>query len=404
MDKRNNRIKHKIGIWQEFKRFLHDTDLLIIHWPDFAKGILLLFFALIMLFGHWAWYICNYASENRIWLSSSYYEYRMMTTVAQIILVLIILAVSLALRKSRSFRTAMGFCIPLYFGLNLIFSGYTVGIYSPAVMAGTVNIVLIGCVLYRREIIYSIAMIVGAVIVWLSYQNSHFDLQYAPLFSDTLNQGDFYRNPFWINSMVLLYIPILCISALFFELLLSQWRKREKKIEILSQLDSLTNVFNRRYITDYLNRLHKKRKSNYALIILDLDFFKRINDNFGHDVGDIVLRSISELMLNTLRAQDIVGRMGGEEFVLVLPNTNLNDALQIAERCRRLIEQKHIQIGKDQLIKVTASFGVAVADEKSLQEEVYTQADQALYLAKQRGRNQVSHYLEVNDIPRDYPI
>lgn len=404
MEIRNNRLKHHGGIWQEFKTFFRDTDLRIINWPDFAKGILLLFFALIMLTGHMIWYVCSFASENRVWLSESYYHYRILTTLMQILLTLIILGVTLALRYNRTVRTAMGFCIPLYFGLNAIFSGYTVGIYSPAVMAGTINIALIGFVLYRREIIYTIVAIISVVIAWLSYLTSHFHLQYAPLFSDTLTGGDFYRNSFWLNSMAILYIPILLISALFFDLLLFQWRKREKKIEILSQHDGLTNVFNRRYITDYLNRLHRKQKNRYALIILDLDFFKRINDNYGHDAGDIVLRQISDLMVKTLRTQDLVGRMGGEEFVLVLPNADLNDALQIAERCRRVIEQQQIQIANGQQIQVTASFGVAIANHDWSQEQVYTYADQALYLAKQRGRNQVCHYREQGVVPQEYII
>lgn len=243
--------------------------------------------------------------------------------------------------------------------------------------------------------IYSIAVIVAVVLVGIGYLTSIDAISYAPLFSERLNNSEFYKNSFWMNSMLILYIPILIISALFFEILLRQWRRRERKIETLSQIDGLTNVYNRRFSTDYAEHLQHKKKLPYALVILDLDYFKKINDNYGHDIGDEVLRRVAQVLKAHVRGNDIVGRFGGEEFVLILPEQNLADAMEVAERCRQAIEMEQIHLAGGTLLKVSASFGVALSDSGKHLEDIAKAADQALYLSKNKGRNTVSHYLEV---------
>ncbi|QIO09597.1 GGDEF domain-containing protein [Acinetobacter lanii] len=390
------RLIHKIKqAWAQIRFHLFETDNVLIYWPDFNKGILLLLFALLTVCGHLSWYVINYHSENRIWLSESYHDYRMFTTYCQIALTSLILIISLTFKRFKTFRTFMGWFIPLYFGLLLIYSAHTVGIYSPAAMAGVVNILLIGFVFYQPKVIYSIAVIVAVVLVGIGYLTSIDAISYAPLFSERLNNSEFYKNSFWMNSMLILYIPILMISALFFEILLRQWRRRERKIETLSQIDGLTNVYNRRYSTDYAEHLQYKKKLPYALVILDLDYFKKINDNYGHDIGDEVLRRVAQVLKAHVRGNDIVGRFGGEEFVLILPEQNLADAMEVAERCRQAIEMEQIHLADGTLLKVSASFGVALSDSGKHLEDIAKVADQALYLSKNKGRNTVSHYLEV---------
>lgn len=377
--------------YQAVKHHLFETDDVFIYWPDFNKGILLLIFALLIVPGHLLWYVLNYASEQRIWLSERYHDYRIFTTWCQIFLTVCVLAIALFFKKNYKFRKFMGWFIPLYFGLLLIYSAHTVGIYSPAAVGGTLNILLIGFVFYKPKTIYSIMFIVGIAIVYVCMGTASGDIPYAPLFSEALNQSEYYKNDFWIQSMAILYLPILLVSALFFELLLRQWRRREQKIETLSQIDSLTNVYNRRSISHYIQNLQKKPSCVYAMMILDLDFFKKVNDQYGHDVGDAVLCRVAHLLKETIAQQGIVGRLGGEEFVVILPDMTLASALQSAEHCRSQIEQHHLQLKDGRVLTVTASFGVAMADQSMAIDDVSRLADQALYQSKEKGRNQVSY-------------
>lgn len=381
--------KSIISGYKDVKFHLFETDNVLIYWPNFSKGVILLVFSLLVLMGHLFWYVINYHSDNRIWLNEDYYDYRMFTTFCQILMTILVAIITFAFKKYHLFRTFMGWFIPLYFGCLLIYSAQTVGIYSPAAMAGIVNILLIGFVFYQPKVIYSIAAIVAVYVVAICYLTSIDVLPYAPLFSERLNQSNFYKNEFWMKSMAILYIPILIISALFFEIILSQWRRREKRIETLSRVDSLTEVYNRRYISDFLTSLYKSKNSEYCVILLDLDFFKMINDSYGHDAGDEVLRRIAKILKSSMRYHDVVGRFGGEEFILILPNQSLQLAVDIADRCRKAIYNESILLPNGEEIHVSASFGVAISKKCKTMHEVIREADQALYRAKSLGRNQV---------------
>lgn len=388
--------KNKVAQFYKAIHFhLFETDRVFIYWPNFDKGILLLSFALMIVPGHLFWYLINFNSQNRVWFNENYYDERIFTTWVQILLTVLVLVISLIFRRYAQFRKFMGWFIPLYFGLLLIYSAQTVGVYSPAAVGGTLNILLIGFVFYKPKTIYSIMLIVTLYILYLCSRTASGELPYAPLFSDALNHSEYYKNSFWIQSMAILYLPILVISALFFEILLRQWRRREKSIEYLSQVDGLTKVNNRRYVTDCIQDIHLKQKHSYAMIILDLDYFKKINDSFGHKAGDEVLKKVAVILKSVVRSHDLIGRLGGEEFILILLDQNLQSAKQVAERCRALIESQLITLENGQTINITASFGVAVYEQNRTPDEVSHLADQALYLSKARGRNQVSDYLEL---------
>ncbi len=120
-----------------------------------------------------------------------------------------------------------------------------------------------------------------------------------------------------------------------------------------------------------------------SLVMVDVDFFKKINDTYGHGVGDKVLVNISELFLSLLRDEDIVCRWGGEEFVILLPSANLKDALSLAEKLRGRIEMMEIET----VHKVTASFGVTQVRVDDDLKSAVDRADSALYRAKNAGRN-----------------
>jgi len=160
--------------------------------------------------------------------------------------------------------------------------------------------------------------------------------------------------------------------------------------------DPLTGLCNRRYLEENLGReLHRARRSNSPLcvVMVDLDNFKLYNDAFGHDAGDSMLRELAQALSETLRKSDLACRYGGDEFVLVLPDSSLADTQQRLEQIRSLVKEKQIRQGYPALGLITVSVGVAGAPEHgSTAAELLQAADNAMYAAKQAGRDRVVAY------------
>ena len=187
---------------------------------------------------------------------------------------------------------------------------------------------------------------------------------------------------------------IFSVLLLFLLLLLFSWRqfRLKRKFKLLANTDYLTGIANRRKVMDFAElqwQQLKKGDQHFCLITFDLDHFKYINDEFGHPAGDRVLKVITETSQCAIRECDFLGRIGGEEFLVVLNNTSRVEAIEIAHRIRSDIEKTPISYGK-KTIQVTASFGVA---QKKAQlnsfKDLLKNADKALYIAKERGRNRV---------------
>lgn len=172
------------------------------------------------------------------------------------------------------------------------------------------------------------------------------------------------------------------------------------KIEQQAHQDFLTGLANRRYFLD-LAELEITRSIRYgsslAVCMLDIDFFKKVNDAYGHKVGDVVLKKLSALLGESLRKIDIAGRIGGEEFAIVLPETDKKHAYEVAERIRNLVEDTKITLENDQPLRITVSIGIAMFDDKGTNIDILLNAaDQALYQAKNTGRNRVCMYDELD--------
>lgn len=170
-------------------------------------------------------------------------------------------------------------------------------------------------------------------------------------------------------------------------------RERTAEIDRLSKIDKLTGLANRSALDELLEsefRRAMRYQHPLTMLVVDLDHFKRINDTFGHLGGDEVLRSIGERLRGKLRVTDVVGRYGGEEFVILLPETSLSAALILADELRQLIESKVVKFGEME-IAMTASIGVASleAGVESCK-QLFAHADSALYHAKHSGRNRIS--------------
>ncbi|WP_235864071.1 GGDEF domain-containing protein [Sutcliffiella halmapala] len=168
-----------------------------------------------------------------------------------------------------------------------------------------------------------------------------------------------------------------------------------KKYEKQSSTDFLTGLNNVRQFDDVWNQLvvrAKEKNERLSLLLLDIDFFKKVNDKYGHPVGDIILKELGEVLLNSTRSFDTVSRNGGEEFSVILPDCPNHQAIEIAERIRRAVEKHPFPISQQDHINITVSIGVATFPETIKNtEQIIKYADECLYKAKRMGRNQVCH-------------
>lgn len=171
-------------------------------------------------------------------------------------------------------------------------------------------------------------------------------------------------------------------------------KQANDKLHALAYRDELTGLYNHRYFQKVFDtELQKSIRYSHplSLMLIDIDYFKDVNDNFGHFVGDSVLREVSQVMVKLVRQIDIVARYGGEEFAVILPETGKGGAKVLAQRLRRGIEQYQF-MNKDQLISVTVSIGLVSTDMANVEitrDALIVQSDKALYKAKRNGRNRV---------------
>ena len=174
---------------------------------------------------------------------------------------------------------------------------------------------------------------------------------------------------------------------------LTEHKKLQTQLESMATIDSLTGLANRQaFLQRAKNEFHRARRYARPLtvVMIDIDHFKSINDQFGHATGDEVLRQTADICQSSLRGSDFMGRVGGEEFVLLLPDTPLSNAFHVAERMRTHLFETPIELENGTLLNITASFGVAsMSEADSDLNEVLERADEAMYHAKHEGRNQV---------------
>ncbi|MCZ2723013.1 GGDEF domain-containing protein [Marinomonas sp. 15G1-11] len=191
-----------------------------------------------------------------------------------------------------------------------------------------------------------------------------------------------------------------CISMIFasliMNLLISRLIKANQHLKHLAEVDELTGISNRRKVLAdavdvFAGSSFNGKKCSFAII--DLDHFKKINDTYGHDAGDLVLREVAQQMATKMDASFKLGRYGGEEFVIVMPDTDVLSAEQSMEAMRANIEDLQIETKQGIVVPVTVSIGISSINFNTMRyEEVLSEADQALYLAKDEGRNRVKTY------------
>ena len=187
-------------------------------------------------------------------------------------------------------------------------------------------------------------------------------------------------------AIVVILILILWMITLFIQI--EKRKKAEKALEKLATIDKLTSVYNRYMIDNSLAEqieIAKRYDKHLSVIFFDIDHFKKVNDMYGHKVGDLVLKSLAELVVSKKRKSDIFGRWGGEEFMLVLPETDIQQAEYIAQILRKETEQHYFE----KVEHITCSFGVTQIKKDDTLDTLMKRADEALYRAKNEGRNKV---------------
>lgn len=172
----------------------------------------------------------------------------------------------------------------------------------------------------------------------------------------------------------------------------------KKRVEELSITDRLTGLYNRLKLDElfalYLH-IAKRHEKDFSILLLDIDKFKSVNDTYGHQVGDSVLKELSDILKKNIRTEDAVGRWGGEEFLILLPSSSMNEALLLAQKLRRLIEEHSFKtVGQK-----TASFGLATYHTGDDEKSMVARADEALYRAKENGRNRVEQEEYMCELP-----
>lgn len=186
-----------------------------------------------------------------------------------------------------------------------------------------------------------------------------------------------------IVGYVLVFVGIFSASQI------ASMQCNMERLELISKTDSLTGLYNRRYVMEKLENEfinYKKTKKKFSLIIADIDYFKKINDSFGHDCGDQVLKAVAQNLQDAVRERGFVSRWGGEEFLILLPETEIEDARILADKIRKIIEEEIIEYNGIQ-VSITLTFGVTVNEDYEMIDDTIKKADNALYEGKGQGRN-----------------
>jgi len=368
-----------------------------LEWSAVDKGMVImgLLIPLYLQYLLWGWYVLAREDRDKL-VDVSFLVGIMQMQGVMVVLGGLIVGAGLLLRKRHPDLPLFQYVTSLFFAASLSLTCYGIGTMSFPVGVALLGTPIFGFILIDRYAVW-LATLTGLVLLGLlSYASSVGLIPYAPI---VVPPGDQASQLFWTNSMVFFAAPFILVITLMADEMLSWWREREARIRQLSRTDALTGLHNRRSILDALDQeLGRAARHGRPLsvVILDLDHFKRINDTWGHPAGDQVLRESARVLRENVRETDQVGRYGGEEFMIILPDADAAQAHAVLERCRLKLAGAEIITEAQQRLQVSASFGL-VCDMAGgqLAHVLIHVADEALYKAKENGRNRI----EVGELP-----
>lgn len=247
-------------------------------------------------------------------------------------------------------------------------------------------------------IIFAVVIVVGLIV--MSSTSTIFALLSTILFAIAYLFVSYYAMELY-NLWIPLVMPIISIVLAFALSFLAKYLIKSRDFEYqykLATIDGLTELYNHRYFQETLKNqieISKRYEQPFSLIIVDIDYFKKFNDTYGHQAGDAVLKQVAQTLKKNSRTTDFVCRYGGEEMSIILPNTNAEDALFNANRINKAVAEKDFHLSATETGKVTISVGVATfPDNGDNAQDLIEHADKGLYYAKEHGRNQVHVYKE----------
>lgn len=294
---------------------------------------------------------------------------------------------------SKTIQLNLQIAVACFYAIDMSFFGYLIG--SMSMMSGVVlmGAPVFGLMLIDRVAVY-LAFCIGLLAMFgLTLLSLAGEIPYAPLLVNVDRSGIF-GSTFWFWSMLFFLLPCLLVLIVMFDFLVMSLKKREADIRYLSEYDPLTGLYNRRVfnqkvITCWRDCLAEQHM--LAVLLLDLDHFKQINDQYGHLYGDQALIKTAEVLRQQVTEPHVVGRFGGEEFVVLLVQTSVTQAQQYAEQIRQQLEAICLYSEQGDLIRIQGSIGLRCEhiQHHSNWVDMVHQADVALYHAKQSGRNRV---------------
>lgn len=387
-----------LDIRQYFRRYFEN---LVFGWSPNHKLAFLAFLVMAELTSYLLWLVFVY-------FSPSVHQYVNIDTVKFLIPIFVFMLLVMGnfsilmfySSKNRQFLWLWECLLLSSYSLGACFVGYHIG--QSSVIAGTslMSSIVLTLLFVRRAIVYFMLVfnmfmlffslhLIGSGVI-------HFPTLYAPNVSS--------YNSFWIISYFFLsFLKLLCTYILV-DAVIDTLRKRFFKYKFMSEHDAMTALLNRRTMQTKMATLLQTTKQA-SLIFLDIDHFKSINDTYGHMVGDKVIKATAAYLKKVIREEDYVSRFGGEEFLIFLNDTDVETALQVAQRILSGMANLDIAVNEHLKIKVRASIGLTSTDivnatyaEKmnidhmKMLRYLLEQADNALYMAKENGRNQVYQY------------
>lgn len=376
----------------------HNSGRFMLDWSLSSKciAIMLLQACVEIFFVIWKIYTLS-ATDVSSWVNLSAIHTHLPYSIVACILCLVLAGLAHVLAPYERLMRVIPFVCAWFIACVMCYHAHLVGTLTPLTGVMLIGLSTLGLMLFGRWVTYP-AVLFAVIVLGISTLMTLLHLiPYAPLFVEPVLPAPT-KALSWLISIMLFATPLVLGIFLLLDHTIEQWKQNAAEVWRLSQTDALTGLYNRHYLSHALNAQAEKTHV-VSLALLDIDHFKRINDLCGHLVGDQVLQDVAHCLTQATRQSDWVGRFGGEEFLIVMPNTPAPDALLAMERCRTNLQQIQVTSTHGETWSVSASFGLMTLTGPFDVSSGLSEVDKLLYEAKRQGRNRVI-YTNKTDVPQ----